>query len=115
MVLSFSLKNFRSIRHEARLLCVADSRVQEFQEHTRNLLGHYNKTLLQEADFPLASVPKACETAEAHDATVAGGDKPEVNTTRVYKLWQSIVKKAALAQLPECLRSLALKVRGLKD
>lgn len=94
-----------------KLLSCADA--DAVGEAIREVLGHYNKTKLQAVDFPLESVPQACDAAAVHDATVTGGDKPNVNTTRVYKIWQSIVMKAPLLQLPECLHEFALKVKGM--
>jgi len=75
-------------------------------EALKSVLGHYNKTSLQEGDFPLETVPHAYSEAAVLDATVPGGDKPTANTTRVYKLWQSIISKAAVSQLPKCLEGL---------
>jgi hypothetical protein len=72
----------------------------------RSVLGQYDKRKLDGAAFPLESVVVACRRAEALDATVEGGDIPQGNTSRVYKLWKAIVAKAHPSQLPEELRAL---------
>lgn len=45
MILSFLAKNFRSLFQEVKLLCVADSKVQEFPKHTRDIPGFPQKVL----------------------------------------------------------------------
>lgn len=72
----------------------------------RDKLGQYNKTKLRQGDYPLASVYNACIRAERPDATVAGGDIPLANTTRVYRLWKAIAVKAHPRQLPGELQGL---------
>jgi len=72
----------------------------------RAMLGSYDKRKLDSAAFPLESVVAACQRAEALDVTVDGGDIPQGNTSRVYRLWKAIVEKAHPTQLPEALRVL---------
>jgi len=83
----------------------------EVGEALKSVLGHYNKTSLRDDDFPLETVPQAYSQALALDATVGGGDKPTANTTRVYKLWRSIIAKAAVSQLPKCLTGLWAQIQ----
>lgn len=66
----------------------------------RAVLGSYNKCRLRAEDYPLTHVSEACARAARLDATVGGGHRPDANTSRVYKIWQSIVEKALPAQLP---------------
>ena len=79
---------------------------KDVEEALRAKLGQYNKTNLKEEHYPLASVCEACNRAERLDATVAGGDIPRENTTRVYRLWRAIAAKAHPRQLPPELRGL---------
>lgn len=72
----------------------------------RAVLGQYDKRKLQGAAFPLESVVAACRRAETLDARVDGGDIPQGNTSRVYRLWKAIAAKAHPSQLPEALRAL---------
>jgi hypothetical protein len=69
-------------------------------------LGHYNKTSLKAADCPLASVSNARIRTHRLDGTVAGGEVPSSNTSRVYLLWKAIAAKALPSQLPPGLRGL---------
>ncbi len=73
----------------------------------RRRLGEYNKTKLKAAHYPFGSVAEACRRAELLDATVAGGDIPAANTSRVYRLLKAIAGKGLRSQLPEELRFLA--------
>lgn len=72
----------------------------------RETLGEYNKTNLKASHYPLASVAEASGRAERLDATVAGGDIPASNTSRVYRLLRAIIERALPSQLPAELRSL---------
>jgi hypothetical protein len=72
----------------------------------RSQLGQYNKANLRQKDFPLASVAAACMRARRLDQTVAGGEVPAENTSRVYQLWEAIAAKALPLQLPDELKSL---------
>lgn len=66
----------------------------------RATLGEYNKKRLKEKHFPIESIPAAVKRAERLDSSVAGGDIPDGNTSRVYLLWQAIIDKALPSQLP---------------
>lgn len=72
----------------------------------QKVLSGYDKTRLNPEDYTLDGVIKACQRAERLDATVAGGDIPIENTSRVYLIWKSIVRKALRSQLPEELAAL---------
>jgi hypothetical protein len=72
----------------------------------RAALGEYNKTNLRPEHYPLPSVLDACMRAARLDSNVAGGDIPAANTSRVYRLWQSIAASASPLQLPIELRRL---------
>jgi len=82
------------------------SAAKDVEEALRATLGEYNKTNLKQAHYPLTSVRNACIRAERLDDTVAGGDIPSDNTTRVYRLLKAIVAKALPQQLPLELRGL---------
>lgn len=72
----------------------------------RASLGEYNKTNLKREHYPAASVLAACNRAERLDATVTGGEIPNGNTTRVYRLLKAIGAKALPSQIPLELRGL---------
>ncbi len=72
----------------------------------RATLGEYNKKRLKEKHFPLEKIPAAFRRAERLDSSVAGGDIPGGNTSRVYLLWQAIIDKALPSQLPAPLAGL---------
>ncbi len=72
----------------------------------RTKLGQYNKTNLKADHYPLTSVRDACIRAARLDAEVTGGDIPNGNTTRVYRLLKAITAKALPQQLPAELRGL---------
>ena len=76
------------------------------EEALRARLGEYNKTNLKQAHYPLASVSDACARAGRLDVTVAGGDIPSGNTTRVYRLLKAIAARALPQQLPPELSGL---------
>ncbi|MGA2594605.1 MAG: RloB family protein [Bryobacteraceae bacterium] len=82
------------------------SAAKDVEDALRATLGQYNKTNLKRGHYPPASVYNACIRAERLDATVAGGDIPSDNTTRVYRLLKAIVAKALPQQLPLELRGL---------
>lgn len=71
-------------------------------------LGNYDKRLLRRECFPLSAVVSACLRAEQLDGQVAGTHIPKGVTSRVYKLWKSIVNGASPQQLP--VELLALKM-----
>ena len=99
---------------ELRLLlhCVEETALdplptaKDVEKALRDKLGQYNKTNLNREHFPLNSVCDACTRAGRLDATVGGGDIPEANTTRVYRLVKAIVSSALPSQLPPELRRL---------
>ena len=79
---------------------------KDVEEALRTRLGEYNKANLKKEHYPLTSVCNACIRAERLDATVAGGEIPNDNTTRVYRLLKAIAAKALPQQLPSELRCL---------
>jgi hypothetical protein len=66
----------------------------------RQTLDSYNKSSLQEEHYPLSAVVLACQRAEKLDQAVKGTHIPKSVTSRVYKLWKSIVNGASPLQLP---------------
>ena len=82
------------------------SNAKEVEKLLKQTLGSYNKRKLKPEDFPLAKVPQAILESKAIDQAVSGGDIPSTNTSRVYQLWESIIKNASPAQLPDELRNL---------
>ena len=73
---------------------------KDVEEALRAKLGQYNKTSLKQEHYPFTSVCNACIRAERLDATVSGGEIPNENTTRVYRLLKAIAAKALPQQLP---------------
>jgi len=82
------------------------STARQAENLLRKTLGSYNKSKLKSENFPLEGVAQAIVEAKDIDASVSGGDIPDANTSRVYQLWQSIIRNASPAQLPEELREL---------
>ena len=76
----------------------------------RRVLGSYNKTSLVPEHYPLNTVVGACERAQRMDRSVASGNIPDRNTTRVFEIWHSICRKALPSQLPQELRDLIPKL-----
>lgn len=70
------------------------------------ILGSYNKYNLNMQQFLFSTVPHAIVETRALDESVKGGDIPDLPTSRVYKLWESIIQNASLPQLPEELQPL---------
>ena len=81
----------------------------ETEAALRVKLGEYNKRNLKQIHYPLTAVRDAIRRAERLDATVAGGDIPESNTSRVYQLWYSILAKVNPTQCPSELVELLQK------
>lgn len=79
---------------------------KDVEEALRAKVGEYKKTNLKQEHYPLKCVRDACVRAERLDGTVEGSDIPRGNTTRVYRLLQSIVSRALPQQLPLELRGL---------
>jgi hypothetical protein len=76
----------------------------DVERRLRSVLGQYNKTQLRSKDFPIDLVSEACVRAERLDNIVGGGDIPNANTSRVYRIWKSVVAKALPSQMPEAIR-----------
>ena len=83
----------------------------DFGKHLKQVMGGYDKTQLKMENFPIQRVLLAYVRAKCRDAEVAGGDKPEAITTRVYKIWKSILSKALFSQLSGELRDLARQIK----
>lgn len=87
----------------------------DFGKHLKQVMGGYDKTQLRMEDFPIQRVPLAYVRAKCRDAEVAGGDKPEATTTRVYKIWESILSKTLFSQLSGELLELARQIKDEMD
>ncbi len=74
----------------------------------REVLGEYNKKNLKADHYPLESVVMAFQRAKALDAITTGGMIPQTNTSRVYQLWEQIIKNALPFQLPVEFQKLPL-------
>ncbi|NJK93453.1 MAG: RloB domain-containing protein [Blastochloris sp.] len=75
----------------------------------RKQLGEYNKCRLKMEHFPWEKMAAAVARAKSLDSQVAGGDRPEGNTTRVYQLMEAIFDGIPAQQVPSefrCLRAL---------
>ena len=89
---------------------VEEAHVQEIKNANeaetllRKTLGSYNKVKLSAGDFTIDKVLPACERARTLDAITDNSDRPVTNTSRVYKLWDSIRAKSTPAQLPDALK-----------
>lgn len=82
------------------------SNAQDTEAALQQVLGTYDKTLLNAENFPVSSVVTACERAALLDQAGGNSNIPAHNTSRVYLLWRSIAAKALPTQLPEALREL---------
>ena len=80
-------------------------------KHLSNVANGYNKTQLREDAFVVESLPESYHRAVAMDVEVAGGDKPNGVTTRVYQVWHNILLKTLASQLPDVLKELATEIR----
>lgn len=89
---------------EPRLMQLANANAVE--ELLRETLGSYNKCNLRAEHFPLNRVPCAIQNAQSIDPQVVGGNAPVKNTSRVYQIWESIIRKMTYAQLPEELHEI---------
>lgn len=87
----------------AEVATLADA--NEVEARLRSALGAYNKTRLNEADFPLSSIARAHARARSIDATHTS-EIPTINSSRVYRLWEAIAAGALQSQLPPELASL---------
>lgn len=61
----------------------------------------YSKTNVQSSDYPVSLLPVAMRRAERRDSLVLGGRIPEANTTRVHKLWMSVLCRFEEFQIPD--------------
>lgn len=86
------------------------SNAKEVDALLSGVLGQYNKGNVDINKFPLEIVPKAVAGARERDASVDGGDVPNMNTSRVYQLWEEIIRNASLPQLPKALRPLKASI-----
>ena len=84
---------------------------RDFNEKLKQALG-YDKCRLKPEDFTFETLPDAYRRAKTRDEDVAGGDRPDGITTRVYQLWHNILVKASIVQLPDALKELAMEVRS---
>jgi hypothetical protein len=93
--------------HHAEYDCLKGARnAGEIEDFLKTTLNGYNKRLLRKSDFPIELVPVAVERARVVDLATDGGDPPKINTTRIYKLWESIVNGASPSQLPPVLHEI---------
>lgn len=76
----------------------------EVENALRARLGEYNKANLKAEHYPQSSVSLACGRAQRRDSAVEGGDVPQANTSRVYRLWNAIARKTPPHQFPYELR-----------
>lgn len=72
----------------------------------RKTLGSFDKTKIKQADFPISSVANACRVAREIDNRTGGGDRPTGPTSRVYKLWESMISNSISTQIPPELTSI---------
>jgi hypothetical protein len=79
---------------------------REVEDKLRAVLGEYSKTNLKVEHYPLSGVRDAVQRAAAWDPNVPGGDIPEANTSRVYRLLRALVHRARAGQLPQELLAL---------
>lgn len=70
----------------------------------KNILGSYNKTNIDQAILNFKMVINACKIAKELDETIGGGHDPVGVTSRVYKIWDSIIEKSSKSQLPDELK-----------
>lgn len=72
----------------------------ETETFLKATLGEFNKKLLKQEHYPIKAVVAAIQRAEKLDGTVKGTYIPKCVSTRVYKLWKSIIDGASPQQLP---------------
>lgn len=82
------------LHHVEEAEVTALPRCRDVEDRLRKALGEYNKTNLKQHHYPFDSMRSACERASRLDATVGGGEIPEGNTTRVYRLVEKILPAA---------------------
>lgn len=95
---------------------------QEMCQRLDDLLGAfrgnktgYNKNQVQGDDFPDALLPIAYSRARNHDMTVFGGDIPQRQTTRIYKIWESLIRQLRRDFIPERYLLLFDEICGVKE
>jgi hypothetical protein len=91
------------LHHEEESQVGSLSTAADVETALRDRLGEYNKTRLKQEFFPLEKVSDACRRAAKLDSSVAGGQVPQGNTSRVYLLWKAIAARALPSQLPSQL------------
>jgi len=82
------------------------SDAKEAEEMLRSdvAIGEYNKTNLKAGHYPLNRVVRACKLASSLDGSIQyEGYEPKHNTTQVFKIWRSAVRKAIESELPHAL------------
>ncbi len=77
---------------------------KDAESELRKILGSYNKRLLRGEHFPEEAIFPACNRARQLDEPTGDTDRPKTNTSRVYRLWESILSKSTPAQLPDSFR-----------
>ena len=98
----------RSTVDEVVKLTTADA----CSKHLSEVANGYDKTKLRSDAFTIETLSDAYHRAATRDAEVAGGDKPDGVTTRVYQVWHNILLKALASQLPDSIRGLADEVKA---
>jgi hypothetical protein len=73
---------------------------RQVEKELRSRLGEYNKTNLKAEHYPYTAVVLATERARRLDQCVKGGIIPKSNTTRIYKILDSIGVNALASQFP---------------
>ena len=61
----------------------------------------YDKGNVQDYDYPDTLLPIAYARAKNRDGEVTGGDIPQEQTTRVYKIWESLMRTLRRDLVPE--------------
>jgi hypothetical protein len=92
------------LHHQSESECSQLRNAADVTTTLRTKLGSYNKTRLNQAHFPLESVPLACSRAKTIDGPCAHKNVPDNPSTRVYRLMESIISAAHPSQLPIELR-----------
>jgi hypothetical protein len=72
----------------------------------REVVGNYSKKQLRLEHYPLASVVAACRRARNLDQLIPPDDIPKGTASRLYKIWEAIVAKSLVSQLPAELAEL---------
>lgn len=88
--------------HELDALTTA----KQVKLHLKTILGTYNKARLKQQHYPIESIVKAFQRAKYHDAQISGGRIPLSNTSRMYRLLESILNSNSKVQLPDPLFAL---------